>query len=237
MKNILLTLLFALITLPSHAFIRGINKADKVIKLKNQKCHIFKEFIVVERLSDKKSADRIAVRTLKNASPEVACSSDTLRGEVVLNISSELVYGVRGDFIFNEVYDGARKLNAIKVYSIKSPEALQNLTYHMAKDFIVTDLKNSLALEFYTQLKLTCTLASQGDECWEKIKRENGMTKEQVVGKPDCEDVYRGHAFKTNPELKNNPAAVQVFALVKIPDIRSKEKNFLKSQATCDAAL
>lgn len=235
MKNILFVAFVAILTLPAHAVIRGINKPDKVIKLKGQNCHVFSDFIVVEKISDQKGADRIAVRSLKNISPKAGCSSESLKGENVLDINSEYVYGVRGNFVFTQSADGFGQLNALKVYSINSPKSLQTLNYHIEKDLIVTDLKDSLALEFYSQLKLTCTLAQKGNECWERIKKENGIHKDHVVGKPDCDEVYAGHSFKTSPELKNNPDAVQVFALVKIPDVKAKGKEYLKSQATCDA--
>lgn len=242
MNKYILSLLAALLFVtPSHALVRGVNRADKIIKIKRgdsliQRCFVFKDFIVIEVDSHQKGAQRIAIRDLtKNTTPKKACSSPALSGEVVLDIGSEYVFGVRGDYLFTEGSDGFGKTNWINIYSKKSPKALKRLNYHSEKDFIITELKDTLALEFYMNLKLTCTLSSKDPSCWERTKKENKIPGD-IVEKPKCEKVYEGDAFKTSPELKNNPQAIQVFTHVKMEDIKSKTIQFMKGEATCDAS-
>lgn len=216
------------------------DRADKIIKIKVsdsaiQRCFVFRNFIVVEVDSFQQGAEKIAIRELtKSVTPKIACSSRTLVGEVILDIKNENVYGARGDFLMTENADGFGKSYGINIYSKKSSKALKRLTYHNEKDLIVTDLKDSLSIEFYMELKLSCTFATKDPSCWERIKKENKIPTD-IVEKPKCEEVYSGNAFKSSPELKKKPGAVQVFALVKIPNVKSDEIQFMKGEATCDA--
>jgi hypothetical protein len=98
-------------------------------------------------------------------------------------------------------------------------------------------LKNkTLSLEYFHRMKLNCSLAYATAKCWAETLKDNAVPSAAAPERADCGSVFRGKAFRKFPELLQKPDAVQVFAKIRIADVRNVKLQYLGGRALCSAS-
>ncbi len=228
---------------------KGITEAKQEIKISRpdiksrahgreafETCYIFPKFVVLQLDSGNKGADSIRVRHLgKSNDFKRACDSKSWSQEIKVPDNEQYFLGMREGVIFTHSADSFGNLGTVWVYSDKNGNQLYEANYNASQDFTVSFQSNAIALEYYKQLKLNCSLFELGKSCWEKIAKDNGLPNKKRLGPPDCGEAYKRIDFKLNPSLRKEPNVVQIFAKVKIDDVQKPKVQFLDDRAKCNA--
>jgi hypothetical protein len=199
-------------------------------------CYVFPQFVILQLDSGNMGADSISVRhTKKSDDPKKVCTSKSWPQELKLPlVDTEYFLGAQEGVLFTQSADLFGNQGTIWIYDVMNGKQLFKADYSTAQDFIVKFQDKAIALEFYKQLKLNCPLHESEKTCWQKILKDNGVPNAISISPPDCKDAYKRLDLNKNPSLSKLPDAVQIFAKVKIENVKKPEVNFLIAIPTCN---
>ena len=249
------TLLSLNISMPLAAYakfaggISGVPKATKVIKTSRedvesgqtdkasfQKCHIFPKFLAIEVDSNQKGALSIAIRKRgKNKDIEEACRAIDWPGDMMIVNNEQYVLGARGHFLFTISADGFGDSGTIWIYDAENGKLIYDAPYSLSQKFSVLENHNNITIRYHKQLKLSCSLATEPEKCWNQILKENEIPSSVKVQLPNCKVAYESADFKKSPKLLQIPEAVQIFTPVVVEDLDLPIARYLDAKPICFA--
>jgi hypothetical protein len=200
-----------------------------------QTCYVFPKFVALQIDSGNKGADEIFIRNLKKADDfQNACASQEWPLEIKLLENEHYVLGANDRYLFTRSADNYGNLGTVWIYNVETGKQIFEANFNIKKEFVVSSQNNILSLEFYKPLKLNCSLALPGKNCWQKIMKDNGIKTASISERPECSDIYKKMDFIKNPSVKRLPGAVQVFSKVRVSDIVNPTLIYLSAKSTCN---
>ncbi|MEK7877269.1 MAG: hypothetical protein AAB325_13890, partial [Pseudomonadota bacterium] len=73
-------------------------------------------------------------------------------------------------------------------------------------------------------------------KCWDETLKDNAVPSATAMERADCGSVFKGKEFKKYPALLQKPDAIQVFAKIRIADVRNVKLQYLGGRALCNAS-
>jgi hypothetical protein len=247
-----ITLASFLLTSGSVALARnltGVSKALHVIKIPRpdiestrpdqpttQECFVFPQFTAVQVDNGEKGAMSISIRPRLKSNPTAeTCDPQAKSEDLEIPYNEQYVFGARGGFLFTESADLFGNSGSLWIYDTPSRKQLLEAVYDTTRAVKVSANDGRTALEFYQQLKVTCSLMENRKECWTKILKENEVPTSVHIKAPDCKDAMKSIDLKKYPSLLKNPGVVQIFAKVRVADIAKPKTEFLSGKSFCNA--
>lgn len=233
--------------------IKGVETALKVLKTPRkdipssapardsfQSCHVFPNFVVVELDSGQIGADMITLRKRgpkdKKGQIKALCETHSVQGEIPLAAQEQYFFGAAGDFLFTRSADATGAEGGLWVYDSATGKTLHEASYHLKREFLVRLKNKTLSLEYFHRMKLNCSLAHASPKCWDETLKDNAVPSAAALKRADCASVFKGKEFRKYPKLLQKPDAVQVFAKIRIADVRNVKLQYLGGRALCNAS-
>jgi len=230
--------------------IRGLERAEKILEFPRkdlvssaegevsaQRCHVFPTFVAVEIDTGRVGADEVWLRRREpGKAVEGICAARKRAGEMTLKREEQYVLGAAGDFLFTQSADGAGEEMGLWVYDAVSGNQLFQASYHMHRDFRVARRAGTVSLEYFSRLSLACDLSQKGPSCWRSTLRDNHIASGVKINRPDCRAVFQSADWKAHPGFAHEPRAIQLFAKVLVPDVRTAKLQFAGGDTLCSAA-
>lgn len=200
-----------------------------------QNCFVFPKFVIVEVDTGSKGADAISIRhAKKSAHTDAACKAKSWPGEIKLAAQENYFQGARSGVLFTRSADMFGNLASLGAWELTTGQQIFEAKYSVARDFMVTATNGKVSVEFHQKLITACSVLEPGQDCWRRIVRDNNITTALETTKPDCSAAIAALAAQGGPSLQKNADVVQLFAPVKIKDLRNPKVHHLNSSVLCN---
>jgi len=152
-------------------------------------CYYFKDFMVKEVDLGEKGAASLSIVTTKHTAP--SCTRKRLAGEVVITWKTWSGYflGVKDRFVFFDASDGTNGGMGFAVFDSATSAKLFEDVRLGELEFEQTS-GQPVTLRYRRMEDPECSLLTDPDACWDKIKKLLG----DDVAKPDCRKGYEKSA-------------------------------------------
>lgn len=192
-----------------------------------ENCWNFDSYAVVEMKStDELGSAEITLR-YPGEKKEKLCAKDFDGRQVSLKIREVYFAGVAGDYVVADGADLSEGATEFQIFSVATGGEVYRGLRHPAEGFSVTKSGHRTSLEFHAPLKVKCELGVEGEPCWKRILKDNGVRKPMKL--PDCK---AGYAKSKTP--LEEPALV--CAPARVANIERPKLEWLGGTARCEAA-
>ena len=147
------------------------------------------------------------------------CAKEFIGKSLKLNLDGTYYFkGVVGNYLF---FDGADSFGgqlSFIVTSAKDGKTVLSSRRDDNKSMEVMMVKNGTpALRYYKTLKITCPLAKDGQNCWQKILKENEIPASAKLSEPECKSSFlKEKSSLDNPALVSVPVVIRNLSKPKI---------------------
>jgi hypothetical protein len=213
----------------------GTVAAKKISTIKNPKgsgstseyCHHYGKFAVVEvRSTDEKGVLDLFVRTPSEKDRNL-CNPDYNGKYVGLSVLEGDFAGVAGDYAIVDGFDASEGLVDFQIFNLETGKEAYRSAHHPTEEFALTKHGEKSSLVYFAKVKVNCDLIKEGETCWKRVLKDNGIKKHFAA--PDCKQALT----KAGVALEE-PVLVTVRA--RVADLSAPKLELLGVRATCAPA-
>lgn len=173
-----------------------------------------------------KGIEEVTLR--ENANSKALCSANDGAGKRI-PIEGAWPLGRAGRFLFIQD-EPMGNLAILEAIDLSTGKPAFSASRDVNAELSVEQKNSVVSLTFYKGLELPCVPSKQDPACWDKVKATQKIPEGLALKAPDCEA-----AFRKEPVSKKEPRALGISVPVRVPNLLSKELEFLPGRARCEA--
>jgi hypothetical protein len=196
-KTIFLTALSLLISLPNIA-LAEVSIFDKPLKIKTISlgvspdrsdsyemmvtCQYFKDFMIKEVNLGEKGAAQLSILPVTSKNQFPTCQRKNVPQEYIINDWAGYFKGVKARYVFFDAADGINRGVGFAVFDGHNSKKIFDDV--IKGNFKTIEVDGSqLSLRYKRVYQAPCSMITEGQACWDKIRKETGLRKSL---RPDC---------------------------------------------------